>query len=104
MERNSNGTLKAGTVLNPKGRPKGSKNKANADVKEFITCIVRGELGNINDYFNDLDARDKLDFIVKLLPYVVSKEKDILEIETQEIIPITFIEIANDNRNKNSSK
>lgn len=107
MARNSNGTLKTGTILNPTGRPKGSKNKANADVKEFITCIVRGELSNINSYFNDLEAKDKLDFIVKLLPYVVSKEKEILELETQEIKPITFIEIFNDNRdpdNKNTNK
>lgn len=89
MERNINGTIKRGAVLNPAGRPKGSKNKTTSDVKEFLTSFIGKELENIQSYIDKLEPKDKLDFIVKLLPYVVSKEKESIEIsDTPKDTPV----------------
>lgn len=35
--------------------------------------VIDNELHNIDDLLNELPTKDRLDFIIKLLPYVLSK-------------------------------
>lgn len=76
MERNKDGTIKKGIVLNPKGRPKGTPNKTTSELKEVIKTIIDDELEKINEHLEQIEPKERLDFIVKLLPYVVPKQYD----------------------------
>lgn len=77
MERNKNGTVKKGVVLNPKGRPKGSQNRNTTELKEVIKTILDSELDKIQKNLNQLEPKERLDFLVKILPYVLPKQSQI---------------------------
>jgi len=76
MDRNKNGTLKTGTVLNPSGRPKGMPNKTTTEMKELIKSFVERELDEVDDLLKQLTAKDRLDVLCKLIPYVIPKQTE----------------------------
>jgi hypothetical protein len=55
------------------GRVIGSLNHTSKEVRNIIKEYIDNELLNIEDLLNDLQPRERLDFIIKLLPYVLSK-------------------------------
>jgi hypothetical protein len=55
------------------GRVKGSLNHNSKEVRNIIKEVIDNELLNIEDLLNELQPRERLDFIIKLLPYVLSK-------------------------------
>jgi hypothetical protein len=55
------------------GRVKGSLNLNSKEVRNIIKEVIDNELHNIEDLLNELQPRERLDFIIKLLPYVLSK-------------------------------
>jgi hypothetical protein len=55
------------------GRVKGSLNLNSKEVRNIIKVVIDNELDNIDDLLNELPTRERLDFIIKLLPYVLSK-------------------------------
>ena len=57
------------------GRAKGTLNKSTAEFKERIRAILNKELDGLDDLFDGLEKKEKLDFIVKLLPFVVAKQQ-----------------------------
>jgi hypothetical protein len=75
------------------GRAKGVVNKTTAEMKEFLKTIVTYELTHIALLLQELTPRDKIDAIIKLLPYVVPKQSEIL-IEPGELKQFTPIEIT----------
>ena len=58
------------------GRKKGSKNKVGLSIKEKIREIIDCQLDEFTDLLGQLDPKDRIDAIVKLMPYVLSREKD----------------------------
>lgn len=76
-KRNSNGTIKKGVVLNPKGRPKGALNRNTAELKEALKTILDAELEKVQEYLELLEPKERLDFVAKLLPYVVPKQSEV---------------------------
>ncbi len=62
---------------NPNGRPKGSLNRNTTELKEAIKIILDSELSKVQKYLAQLKPKERLEFIVKLLPYVVSKQNQI---------------------------
>lgn len=70
-KRNKNGTLKKGQVLNPKGRPKGSKNKATTEIREYFLKFISTHIKDLDKAFNDLEARDKFRVIIDLSKFVL---------------------------------
>ncbi len=84
MDRNSNGTIKKGTVLNPSGKPRGAKNRTTIEVKQALQKIVDKELDQVDKYLKQLEPKERLDFLIKLLPYVTPKQS---EIEVKEMLP-----------------
>lgn len=58
---------------NPTGRPKGSKNLATEDIRFNVGQFVTNNLPNIQTEYDSLEAKDKLDFISKLLGFVLPK-------------------------------
>lgn len=76
-KRNKDGTIKKGIVLNPKGRPKGSLNRTTSELKEAIKTILDTELEKVQEHLEQLEPKERLDFVTKLLPYVVPKQSEI---------------------------
>jgi hypothetical protein len=68
------------------GREQGTPNKITADVREVLKNIVEDELRGLPDKLNELEGKDRLDIVVKLLPYVVPR-LEAAEINLTEKIP-----------------
>ena len=74
------GKFKKGESGNPAGRPNGKSNKLTKEFRESLHDALRGDIERISEYLHELDAKDKLDVLSKLLPYVMPKYQSI-EIE-----------------------
>ena len=55
------------------GRPKGATNRTSRRVREVLSDIVTNELEDITKMLNTLTPHERLNILVKLLPYVVAK-------------------------------
>ena len=55
------------------GRQKGTPNKLTGSVKEMLTQFVTNEVQHLPTLLNKLEPKEKIDFIVKLLPYIIPK-------------------------------
>jgi hypothetical protein len=58
------------------GRISGTPNKTTSELKETIREILTNEVENISTYLNQLTEKERLDVIIKLLPYGIPKETD----------------------------
>ncbi len=61
------------------GRKKGTPNKVNKEVKELILAILKEESEDISMMLFLLSPKERLDFFIKLLPYVCTKQKSSVE-------------------------
>lgn len=59
------------------GKPKGANNHTTRQVKQVIADIVTNELYNINTLLEQVTAYERLQIIVKLLPYVIQKDMQV---------------------------
>ena len=64
-------------IRNVNGRPKGAVNKTTSETKGILQKIVSKELDNIADLLEQLDPKERIDAVIKLLPYVVPKQSEI---------------------------
>ena len=55
------------------GREKGTLNKLTRDSRILLKNILYKELDNFEEYFENLEPKQKLEIIIKLLPYVMPK-------------------------------
>jgi hypothetical protein len=55
------------------GRPKGALNKNAKQVKDLLTDIVSNEMESLSERINQLSDKERLDILVKLLPYIMPK-------------------------------
>ena len=74
---------------NPSGKPLGAKNKTTIEIKEFIVHFISYNIDSIQTNFNELEPKEKLLFIEKLLKYVLPQN---FEIETPKEETIITIE------------
>ncbi len=70
---------------NPNGRPKGSKNKTSEAIREKILSLLENNLQNIETDLNELKPRERLRFIVSILPYAVPKLNNIIQQDTSTL-------------------
>lgn len=59
------------------GRKKGSLNRSTAETKELLQKLVSYELDNITDLLSKLEPKERIDAIIKLLPYIVPKQSEV---------------------------
>ena len=59
------------------GRTKGTPNRTTAATKELIQNVVSNELDNITELLNKLEPKERIDAVIKLLPYIVPKQSEI---------------------------
>jgi hypothetical protein len=55
------------------GREKGTPNKLTKELRENLKNIIDNELNNLSDNFAQLDAKERLEILIKFLPYVLPK-------------------------------
>jgi len=71
------------------GRPKGAQNKTGKQLKEILSEILNDEIEGLPKRLNQLSDKDRLDIFVKLLPYLLPKQKEIDMNVTNELnIPL----------------
>ncbi len=58
---------------NPKGRRKGSTNKANRVVKRLLENMVSDNAKDIRREFAGLSGKAKIDAFIALMPYIIPK-------------------------------
>lgn len=65
-----------GKTGNPAGRPKGTKNKITAELKDRIKSFLDNNFETVTDSFKELDAEKRILLYEKFLGYVVPKVKE----------------------------
>ena len=58
------------------GRTPGVQNKSTTNLKATIEGIVSRSFETIEDDLQGMDARDKIGFILKLIPYLIPTQKE----------------------------
>jgi hypothetical protein len=61
------------TRINRTGRPKGSPNKTNSEVKAIVKQLVNDNLPQVQADLDSLEPKDRLDIMVKLMGFVLPK-------------------------------
>jgi hypothetical protein len=62
---------------NPNGRKKGSANKITSNIRNVLNSFIEANQDNIQPIFDQLEPKDKLKFIVEVLPYITPKFQSI---------------------------
>ena len=65
--------LTKGRTNNPAGRPPGTPNKAGAELRERVTAFVADRWEQLERDFDDLEPRERLMFLEKLMAYTLPK-------------------------------
>jgi hypothetical protein len=79
---------------NLNGRPKGAVNKTAAATKDILADIVKGELEYLELHLDSLKVKDRIEVLIKLLPYVTPKMNHIeldAEVTSYTFTPVTII-------------
>ena len=58
------------------GRQKGTPNKATANLKNTIHGIVERQFETLESDLEELDGRDKINFVLKLIEFVLPKQRE----------------------------
>lgn len=64
-----------GTSGNPKGRPKGSKNKTTAVLREWVKQFLANNLDVIEDDFRQLEPNERFRFFLTMLNFALPKQQ-----------------------------
>lgn len=65
---------KKGEVRNPRGRPKGSQNKATREMRELLTPIMEKNAGKVQSYLDAIeDPKDWIMCYCRILEFVAPK-------------------------------
>jgi len=67
------------------GRPKGQMNKTTGQVKRVIANIIEDNLPRIQEDLDKLEAKDRLNVLLRLLEFVVPKRTPDVEGTTVEV-------------------
>ncbi len=69
--------LRKGQTNNPAGRPKGIPNRLTKELRCTLKAVIDQELENLPEILDSLEGKDRLEFICKLLPYVLPKVESV---------------------------
>jgi len=69
--------LKKGTTNNPKGRPKGTKNKVTTDLRELFNNVLESNMKQIQKDIEELSPKDRINVLLKVSEFVLPKLRSI---------------------------
>ena len=67
--------FKKGHSGNPDGKPKGSKNKINIELKERVKLLVENNFDLLQEDISKMKPRDRTNALIKLLEFVLQKQQ-----------------------------
>lgn len=59
------------------GRKAGTPNKVTRELRDVLKVVIGRELDQIADWLSQMPAKDRLDVIIKLMPYCMPKVETI---------------------------
>ena len=65
--------MRKGETNNPNGRPAGVPNKITKELRAALKIAVSDELDLLPEMLAELEPKDRLELLVKLLPYTLPK-------------------------------
>ena len=65
--------FKPGQSGNPKGKPKGSKNKITTDIKERWKQVLENQIVTLNEDFSGMEPKDRVKIIAEVTELFVPK-------------------------------
>ena len=74
------------------GRTKGTPNKLTSEIKETLKDVLSNEIENLPHRLSELDVKDRLDVLVKLIPYILPKENEQMNFEQKQTIILKDID------------
>lgn len=79
-----------GQTGNPNGRPKGKPNKVTSELKGWIQEVIDGNRSKFEKDLKELEPKDRLTIMERLLQYIVPKQQAIsmeaqVELEYKEL-------------------
>ena len=86
--------FKKGNSGNPKGRPAGSANKTTEAIRATVNQFISDNLPNIQNEFDQMESKDKLEFLNKLLAYVLPKLQAVEMDATVQQAPIDISKLS----------
>lgn len=86
--------FKKGQSGNPQGRPPGTANKTTEAIRATVNKFISDNLPNIQAEYENLEAKDKLEFLNKLLAYVLPKLQAVQMDATIEQTPIDLSKLS----------
>lgn len=72
------------TGIKTGGRTVGAVNKTTKETRELIQSIVSKQFEDIDDLLDKLEPKERIDAIIKLLPYVVPKQSELAITEPEQ--------------------
>lgn len=87
------GKIKKGQILNPSGRPKGSKNKATQGIRECFKMFVENNMGQFEKDFKELTPQERIKTLIELSKMILPKQLEAEVNEVPEPQTITFVTI-----------
>lgn len=70
-----------GHTGNPNGRPKGVPNKTTTTVRRWIVNLIQNNMEQFETDLLMMEPKERLDFISKLLPYILPKPEKPTDVE-----------------------
>lgn len=62
---------------NPAGRPKGAENRLTREIRETLKAVIEDELERLPTSLQNLPEPERLQVLLKLLPYVLPKVENV---------------------------
>lgn len=59
--------------INRNGRPKGTPNRLTKELRTALKNILHSEIERLPEHFDQLETKERLELLVKLLPYSLPK-------------------------------
>ena len=73
--------MEKGKTNNPNGRPKGTPNKITSTVRAWLLEVINGNRDQFLQDLQALEPADRVEVLLKLLPYVLPKAVNPDEVE-----------------------
>ena len=89
-------SYKKGESGNPKGRPKGSKNKSTTEIKEWLGLFLADHRDELNEVWKELEPSDKYRYFVALMNFNVPKQQALKADVTTEREQIVITNMTNE--------